>query len=310
MSIRFDNRVAIITGGGSGLGRAHAVMLAARGAKVVVNDVGGALDGSGHSRSAADGVVDSIVSAGGVACANYDSVADPAGAERVVATARERFGRLDILVNNAGILRDKTFAKMDMADFRAVVEVHLMGAVLCSHAAWPVMKEQNYGRIVMTSSGAGIYGSFGQSNYGAAKAALLGLMNVIKLEGLRNNILVNAVSPIAATRMTEAMYPKSVLPYLKPEFVSAAVAFLASEACTITGHIISAGAGYYSRSQMVESTGVFMDANAPADPDAVAAAYGRISDLSGATALNAAPELVDRAVRRFEAAPPGAELAK
>jgi NAD(P)-dependent dehydrogenase (short-subunit alcohol dehydrogenase family) len=186
--------------------------------------------------------VDSIVSAGGMACANYDSVADPAGAERLVATARERFGRLDILVNNAGILRDKTFAKMDMADFRAVVEVHLMGAVLCSRCV-AGMKEQNYGRIVMTSSGAGIYGSFGQSNYGAAKAALLGLMNVIKLEGLRNNILVNAVSPIAATRMTEAMYPKSVLPYLKPEFVSAAVAFLASEACTITGHIISAGAG-------------------------------------------------------------------
>ena len=305
MSIRFDGRVAIITGAGSGLGRAHALMLAARGAAVVVNDVGSALDGSGHSSSAADGVVETIAAAGGKACANYESVADPAGAQRLVAMARERFGRLDILVNNAGILRDKTFAKMDLGDFRAVMEVHLMGAVYCTHAAWPAMKDQNYGRIVMTSSGAGIYGSFGQSNYGAAKAALLGLMNVIKLEGARNHILVNAISPIAATRMTEAMYPKNVLPYLKPEFVSAAVAFLASEACTFSGHIISAGAGYYSRSQMVESTGVFMDANGQADPDAVAAAYGRISDLTGAVALTAAPELVNKAVRHLENAAPG-----
>jgi NAD(P)-dependent dehydrogenase (short-subunit alcohol dehydrogenase family) len=305
MPIRFDGRVAVITGAGGGLGRSHALMLAARGASVVVNDMGGALDGSGSTRSAADAVVETIVAAGGKACASYDSVSDPDGARRIIATAVERFGRLDILVNNAGILRDKTFAKMDLADFRAVMEVHLMGAVYCTHAAWPAMKAQNYGRIVMTTSGAGIWGSFGQSNYGAAKAALLGLMAVVKLEGVRNNILVNAVSPIAATRMTEALYPKDVLPRLKPEFVSAAVAFLASEQCTFSGHTISAGAGYYARSQMVESVGVIMDDAAPADPDAVAAAYGRISDLSGAVALEAAPELVERAVGRFGAATGG-----
>jgi NAD(P)-dependent dehydrogenase (short-subunit alcohol dehydrogenase family) len=305
MPIRFDHRVAVITGAGGGLGRSHALMLAARGASVVVNDMGGALDGSGGTRSAADAVVEEIVAAGGKAYASYDSVSEPEGARRIITTAIERFGRLDILVNNAGILRDKTFAKMDLADFRAVVDVHLMGAVYCTQAAWATMKAQSYGRIVMTASGAGIYGSFGQSNYGAAKAALLGLMNVIKLEGARSNILVNAVSPIAATRMTEALYPKDMLPRLKPEFVSAAVAFLSSEQCNFTGHIISAGAGYYSRSQMVESVGVVMDADAPADPDAVAAAYERISDLSGAMPLGAAPELVDRAVLRFGGAASG-----
>jgi NAD(P)-dependent dehydrogenase (short-subunit alcohol dehydrogenase family) len=299
MPVRFDSRVAVVTGAGSGLGRSHALMLASRGAKVLVNDLGGAVDGSGRSKSAADRVVAEIEASGGSAAANYDSVSDPAGAERLIAGALERFGRLDILVNNAGILRDKTFAKMELADFRAVVDVHLLGAVYCTRAAWPHMKERNYGRIVMTSSGAGLYGNFGQSNYGAAKMALVGLMNVLKLEGAKNGILVNTVAPIAATRMTEELMPKHALPHLKSEYVSAAVAYLCSEACQVSGHVISAGAGYFARTQMMEGQGVFIENGAAADPDAVAAAYERVSDLSHATPFASAPEYIDKVLGRF-----------
>jgi NAD(P)-dependent dehydrogenase (short-subunit alcohol dehydrogenase family) len=265
----------------------------------VVNDLGGAVDGSGRSNTAADRVVAEIEASGGTAAANYDSVSDPAGAERLVAGALERFGRLDILVNNAGILRDKTFAKMELADFRAVVDVHLLGAVYCTRAAWPHMKERNYGRIVMTSSGAGLYGNFGQSNYGAAKMALVGLMNVVKLEGAKNGILVNTVAPIAATRMTEELMPKHALPHLKSEYVSAAVAYLCSDVCQVSGHVISAGAGYFARTQMMEGQGVFIEDGAAADPDAVAAAYDRISDLSHATPFASAPEYIDKVLGRF-----------
>jgi len=239
------------------------------------------------------------VAAGGNATANYDSVSDPAGAERLVQSAYEHFGRLDILVNNAGILRDKTFAKMELPDFRAVVDVHLMGAVYCTRAAWPQMKERNYGRIVMTSSGAGLYGNFGQSNYGAAKMALIGLMNVIKLEGAKNGILVNAVAPIAATRMTEALMPKHALPHLKSEYVSAAVAYFCSQQCQVSGHVVSAGAGYFARTQMMEGSGVYIEGEAAGDPDAVAGAYQQISDLSHAVPFASAPEYIDKVLRRF-----------
>jgi NAD(P)-dependent dehydrogenase (short-subunit alcohol dehydrogenase family) len=299
MSIRFDGRVALVTGAGNGLGKAHALMLAARGARVVVNDLGGAVSGEGRSNSAADQVVAEIQAAGGEALANYDSVADPAGARAMVDAAVQRFSRLDILVNNAGILRDKTFAKMDIQDFRTVLEVHLMGGVLCTHAAWAVMKEQGYGRIVMTSSGAGLYGNFGQSNYGAAKMGLVGLMNVIKLEGAKNNILINSVAPIAATRMTEALMPKYALAQLKSEWVAAAVAYLASAACQVTGHVISAGAGYFARTQMMEGAGVFLDPNSTPDPDQVAAVYDQISDLSQAAPYGSAPEYIDKVLGRF-----------
>lgn len=299
MAIRFDSRVAIVTGAGSGLGRAHALLLAARGAHVVVNDMGGALDGSGGSSSAADRVVDEIRAAGGSAVASYESVADPEAARRIAATAIERFGRLDILINNAGILRDKTFAKMDLNDFRAVMDVHLMGSVYCTHAAWPHMRQRDYGRIVMTSSGAGLFGNFGQSNYGAAKMALVGLMNVLKLEGARNGILVNAVSPIAVTRMTEAGTPEHLQPHLKPEYVSAAVAYLASEACAVSGYVLSAGGGYFSRTQVVEGAGVRVEAETAGDPDSVAANFETISDLSGAVALESAPQFIERATERF-----------
>jgi NAD(P)-dependent dehydrogenase (short-subunit alcohol dehydrogenase family) len=303
MAIRFDDRVAIITGAGSGLGRSHALMLAARGAKVVVNDLGGAVDGSGRSTAAADQVAAEIAAHGGTAIANYDSVSDAAAAEHLVQSTIEHFGRLDILINNAGILRDKTFAKMELADFRAVMEVHLMGSVHCTRAAWANMKERNYGRIVMTSSGAGLYGNFGQSNYGAAKLALVGLMNVIKLEGVRNGILVNAVAPIAATRMTEALMPKHALAHLKSEYVSAAVAYLSSEQCQCSGHVISAGAGYFARTQMMEGEGAFLEGDAAADPDAVAAAYGRISDLSRAAPFASAPDYIDKVLGRFAGEP-------
>jgi len=299
MTIRFDDRVAVVTGAGSGLGRSHALLLAARGAKVMVNDLGGAVDGSGHSNTAADRVVAEISAAGGTAAANYDSVSDPATAQRLIAATIERFGKIDILINNAGILRDKTFAKMELPDFRAVTEVHLMGAVHCTRAAWPFMKERNYGRIVMTSSGAGLYGNFGQSNYGAAKMALVGLMNVIKLEGAKSGILINAVAPIAATRMTEALMPKHALAHLKSEYVSAAVAYLCSDACQVSGHVISAGAGYFARTQMMEGQGVFIDGDAAADPDMVAAAYSQISDLSRAAAFGSAPEYIDKILGRF-----------
>lgn len=303
MSIRFDGRVALVTGAGGGLGRAYALLLAARGAKVVVNDVGGALSGEGRSRSAADGVAAEIEAAGGEALSNYDSVSDPDGARAMVRAAVERFSRLDILINNAGIIRDKTFAKADLADFRAVLEVHLMGSVLCTQAAWQVMREQNYGRIVFTSSGAGLYGNFGQSSYGAAKMALVGLMNVLKLEGARNGILINCIAPIAATRMTEALMPAHALAHLKPEWVAAAVGYLASSACAASGQVISAGAGYVARAQMMEAEGIFLDEDALPDPDAVAAAYERIADLSKARPFASAPEYIDQALARFAAAP-------
>jgi NAD(P)-dependent dehydrogenase (short-subunit alcohol dehydrogenase family) len=300
MSIRFDDRVAVVTGAGSGLGRAHALLLASRGARLVINDLGGAVDGSGRSSAAADQVVAEIRSAGGDAVANYDSVSDPDGAARMVHGAIEHFGRLDILVNNAGILRDKTFVKMELADFRTVMDVHLMGSVHCTRAAWSHMKDRNYGRIVMTSSGAGLYGNFGQSNYGAAKMALVGLMNVIKLEGARNGILINAVAPIAATRMTEALMPKHALAHLKSEYVSAAVAYLCSDSCSSTGHVISAGAGYFARAQMMEGDGVFIEGEAAGDPDAVAQAYDRIADLSRAAPFASAPDYIDKVLGRFE----------
>ncbi|MDX5359749.1 MAG: SDR family oxidoreductase, partial [Alphaproteobacteria bacterium] len=229
MSIRFDGRVAIVTGAGGGLGRAHALAFAERGAKVVVNDLGGAVDGTGGSSDAAKAVVEEIRAAGGEAVANGSSVTDEAGVARLVQDAMDAYGRIDILVNNAGILRDKTFAKMTLADFRAVLDVHLMGAAICSHAVWPVMRDQGYGRIVMTTSTSGLYGNFGQANYGAGKMGQVGLMQTLKIEGEKYNIRVNAVAPVAATRMTEDLLPEDFLKLLQPERVSPAVLYLASD---------------------------------------------------------------------------------
>jgi len=305
MTISLKNRVAVVTGAGGGLGRAHALMLASRGAKVVVNDLGGALDGRGSSSAAADQVVAEIQASGGTAIPNYNSIAEEDGANALIDAAVAAFGRIDILVNNAGFLRDKTFAKADLADFRAVVDVHLFGAVYCTQRALGHMRQQKYGRIVMTSSGAGLYGNFGQTSYGAAKLALVGLMNVLKLEVQRDNILVNAVAPIAATRMTEGGMPATALSHLTPEAVAAAVTYLASEECTATGHVISAGAGYFARAAVMEGAGVFLDGADAENPDAVAANYDRIADLSGATAFSSAPDYIGRALARF-----GAETAE
>lgn len=280
MSIRFDNRVAIVTGAGGGLGRSHALALAARGAKVVVNDLGGAVDGSGSSAGAAQRVVDEIKALGGEAVADTNSVSTPETAEALVKTAIDTYGKLDIVINNAGILRDKSFSKVELADFKLVVEVHLMGSVYVTKAAWPHLQANNYGRVVMTSSASGLYGNFGQANYGSAKLGLVGLMNTIKLEGQKNDIRVNTIAPVAATRMTENLLPPAILESLKPELVTAGVLHLVQENSP-NGVILEAGAGYYSLVQIVEGAGVKLGAEATVDD--VAAAWGQISDMSKAT---------------------------
>ena len=264
MSIDFKGRVAIVTGAGGGVGRAHALALAARGARVVVNDLGGARDGSGGSVSAAEAVVAEIRDAGGEAIANGASVTDFDAVQAMVAQAMDTWGRVDVLVNNAGILRDKTFAKMDLADFRLVVEVHLMGAVHCTKAVWPIMQAQKYGRIVMTTSSTGLYGNFGQTNYGAAKLALVGLMQTLGLEGEKHGIRVNCLAPTAATRMTQDLMPQSVLDALGPEAVVPAMLVLASEGAP-TRTILCAGAGSVEAAHITLTQGAWigLDAQAP-----------------------------------------------
>ena len=255
--IRFDGKVAIVTGAGGGLGRQHALELARRGAKVVVNDLGGSVDGSGGSSSAADAVVAEIKAAGGEAISNGSSVTDDAGVALMVKQAMDTWGRIDILIANAGILRDKSFSKMELADFELVVNVHLMGTVKPVKAVWEIMREQNYGRIVVTTSSSGMYGNFGQSNYGAAKLGIIGFMNTIKLEGQKNNIHINAISPVAATRMTENLMPAEVLERLKPEYVTPGVVYLASEEAP-NGAILTAGAGAFALSRIYETEGVYL----------------------------------------------------
>jgi NAD(P)-dependent dehydrogenase (short-subunit alcohol dehydrogenase family) len=279
MGIDFEGQVAIVTGAGGGLGRQHALALAARGAKVLVNDLGGARDGSGASASAAEAVVAEIRAAGGEAMANSASVTDFAAVQAMVAQAVAAWGRVDILVNNAGILRDKTFAKMEIADFELVVDVHLMGAVHCSKAVWGLMNAQKYGRIVMTTSSSGLYGNFGQSNYGAAKMALVGLMQTLALEGAKNNIHVNALAPTAATRMTEGLMPEAVLAALKPEAVVPAMLVLASrEAPTRT--ILCAGAGTFEAAHITLTQGVWLGADGQT-PERLAARLAEVTDAAG-----------------------------
>ncbi|SLN34821.1 SDR family oxidoreductase [Oceanibacterium hippocampi] len=282
MTIRLDGRVAIVTGSGQGLGRAHALALAERGARVVVNDPGGALDGSGATHRAADSVVEEIRAAGGEAVAAYESVAEATEAAAIVAKAVETFGRLDILVNNAGILRDKSFQKMDPADFEAVLRVHLLGSAFVSHAAFPLMREQGYGRIVMTTSAAGLYGNFGQANYAAAKMGLIGLMNALKIEGAKYGIKVNTIAPVAATRMGETIFPEAILKRLDPAYVAALVSYFASEACEASGDIVECGAGFYAKVQVIEATGHRFPDVASASPEAIAEHYAAISDMTGA----------------------------
>jgi NAD(P)-dependent dehydrogenase (short-subunit alcohol dehydrogenase family) len=298
MTLRLDGRVAVVTGAGAGLGREHALLLARQGAKVVVNDLGGGLDGAGADETAAAAVVREIAAAGGEAVASFDSVASEAGAGRIIETALKAFGRLDILVNNAGILRDRTFAKMDLDDFRAVLDVHFWGTLYCTRAAWPILNAQKYGRVVMTTSVSATSGNFGQSNYGAAKEAILGLMRTLALEGARNDVGVNAISPGALTRMTGpdgADHP--IVRQMDPARVSPAVAWLASERCDVSGMIITAAAGGFGRLHYFESEGVQFDNRAPITVEMFDRQFERIADL--ATAAPTKPGVDGRVAERL-----------
>ena len=277
MTVSFADQVAIVTGAGGGLGRCHALELARRGAKVVVNDLGGAMDGSGGSSAAAEVVVAEIEAMGGDALANGGSVSDRAGAQSMVDDAMNAWGRVDVLINNAGILRDKSFSKMTLDDFDMVINVHLLGAAYCSHAVWPIMREQNYGRILMTTSPTGLYGNFGQTNYGAAKLGQVGLMNSLKIEGAKNNIHTNTIAPVAATRMTENLMPEEVLEKLGPELVTPAALFLVSSDAP-NGVILQAQGGTFSLAGVFENDGVNIGVDATVED--IAANYESIVDMS------------------------------
>ena len=295
MNILFVNQVAIVTGAGAGLGRQHAIAFAARGAKVVVNDFGANRDGSGGSSEAALAVVEEIKQAGGTAIANGANVADLAQVQAMVAQTLEAFGRIDILVNNAGILRDKSFHKIEMSDFDAVLGVHLMGSVNCSKAVWDTMRAQNYGRIVMTTSAAGLYGNFGQTNYGAAKAALVGLMNVLHQEGQKNNIRINTLAPLAATRMTMELLPPAVQEALKPERVTPGVLFLCSENAP-SKTILSAGGGAFAAATIMEAAPFYIK-DADLTPECIAENFAKISDWSTAQPYESADQEIQRFVQ-------------
>jgi NAD(P)-dependent dehydrogenase (short-subunit alcohol dehydrogenase family) len=280
MSIDFKGRVAIVTGAGAGLGRCHALELAKRGAKVVVNDLGGSRDGVGSGDAAAVKVVNEIKAMGGEAVPNFDNVATVKGGENIVKTAVDAFGKVDILINNAGILRDKSFTKMDEESWDAVMNVHLKGAFCVTKPAFEIMRANNYGRIVMTTSGAGIFGNFGQANYAAAKCGVVGLTNVLKIEGAKYNIKTNILAPIAATRMTEDIMPPPLLEKLKPEFVTPVVIYMCSEQCQDSGTIINAGAGYFSKSAILTGPGAILtDGKTIPTCDDVAAAWAKITNM-------------------------------
>ncbi|MDX1405570.1 MAG: SDR family NAD(P)-dependent oxidoreductase [Woeseiaceae bacterium] len=299
MSIRFDDRVVIVTGSGHGLGKCHALEFARRGARVVVNDLGAGLDGSGGGSDAAQAVVAEIEAAGGEAITNGANVADYAQVESMVSDTMDRWGRVDVLVNNAGILRDKTFGKMQLDDFKAVVDVHLHGSVNCTKAVWPHMVEQEYGRVVLTSSSSGIYGNFGQTNYAAAKMALVGFMNALWLEGRKHNIKVNSLSPIAATRMTEGLIPEHILAMLAPEAVTPAVVFMASENAP-DRQIIAAGAGVYARVVIQETPGVFLPED-QRDAEHIAQAWEQIASTDGQVELMVGSEQTTKHIAKVAA---------
>ncbi|SFC28267.1 SDR family NAD(P)-dependent oxidoreductase [Tropicimonas isoalkanivorans] len=295
MTVRFDGQVALVTGAGAGLGRAHAMLLAERGAKVVVNDPGGTIDGRAGDAAAADKVVEEIRAAGGEAVANYASVADREGATSIVTTAIEAFGGIHIVVNNAGILRDKTFIKMELDDFETVMQVHFNGTVYVTKAAWPHLIEQGYGRVVFTTSGSGLVGSYGQSNYGAAKTAMLGLMNNLKNEKKKADIQINMVSPVAGTRMTQGIIDEKQFALSTPERVAPAVAWLASKECDFSGETIAAGAGYFARIRLMKSRGLTCDPDTMPTIEDLVARKDDIMDLEGATAYTTTLDAETRA---------------
>ena len=283
MAIRFDNKVAIVTGAGGGIGKEHALELAKRGAKVVVNDLGGSVDGSGAS-DAANEVVELIKSEGGEAISNGASVTDLDAVKAMVNETMEEWGRIDILVNNAGILRDKSFHKVTLEDFNLVMDVHFQGSLNCTHTIYPIMREQEYGRIIFTSSASGVYGNFGQTNYGSAKMAMIGLMNTLKLEGQNKNIFTNSITPVAYTRMTEGLIPEDFGKNLSSEFITPAVIYLASEEAP-NGVTIAAGAGVFSRILIHETMGVSLGMGEDMTPENIHANWDKISDMTEARAL-------------------------
>ncbi len=287
MTIQFNDQVVIVTGAGGGLGRAHALEFAKRGAIVVVNDIGGGVDDGGDEQAPADAVVAEIEALGGRAVADRASVTDNDSVKKLVADTYEQFGRIDVLVNNAGILRDKTFRKMPLEAFQAVVAVHLTGSVNMTHAVWPIMVEQNYGRIVMTTSSTGLYGNFGQSNYAAAKLALVGLVNALKLEGEKYDIRCNALAPVAYTRMTAGLLPDEADKILTPERVSPAVIYLAGKEAP-NGIILSAGGGGFAKAEIVESAGRYLGADATAED--IQNNWEGIADMNEAQALRVGRE--------------------
>ena len=276
MSIRYDGQVAIVTGAGNGLGKSHAIQLAARGAKVVVNDLGGSVDGSGGGSEASLAVVAEIEAAGGEAMAHGANVADFEQVQDMVAKTMDRWGRVDILVNNAGILRDKSFGKGSLDDFKLVLDVHLMGSVNCTKACWDIMREQNYGRIVVTTSSSGLYGNFGQTNYGAAKMGVIGMMNTLAQEGAKNNVRINALAPTAGTRMTEGLIPEKAFDLMTPETVTPAVLYLVSQDAP-TRTILAAGAGAFAVSKIIETDGVYLD-ESEQTPEGIAAHWEAIAN--------------------------------
>lgn len=290
--IRFDGKVAIITGAGAGLGKTYALEFAKRGAKVVVNDLGGARDGSGESHNAADSVVNEIKDAGGEAVANYDNVASIDGGESIINTALDSYGGIDILVNNAGILRDRSFHKMSEEEWDSVISVHLKGSFATTRAALPHMREKGYGRIIMTTSVSGLLGNFGQSNYGAAKMGLVGMMNCLKIETAKYDIKINAVAPNAYSRMTEDVFPEQLHDKMKAEFNSPIVLYLCSEQCQDSGMIFSMGAGWFGRVSVVAAPGVCLgDTNREITPEEVRDSWSKISDLSEAKPMGSGSEI-------------------
>ncbi len=297
MTIRFDNKVAIVTGAGGGLGREYALELARRGAKIVVNDLGSARDGTGHSDSAL-AVVEEIKALGGEAMSNGGNVAEFAQMQEVVAKAKEAWGGVHILINNAGILRDKSFAKMEMADFELVVKVHLIGSANCSKAVWDLMREQNYGRILMTASSTGLYGNFGQANYGAAKLGLAGLTKTLYLEGAKNNVKVNTIAPIAGTRMTEDILPPEAFKAFDPVNVVPAALYLVSEDAP-SNVIMGAGAGYFHTANVTLTRGMILP-ESERTPEGVAAHWAEISDRTGETVPQSGSEQSMAVMQRLQ----------
>lgn len=296
MSLDFKDKVAIVTGSGNGIGKGYALELAKRGAKVVVNDLGGTVDGSGGSLSAADAVVQEIETAGGEAMANGANVAKQEDVKAMVEATMEKWGRVDILINNAGILRDKSFGKMEWSDFEAVINVHLLGSALCAHSVFPIMKEQEFGRIVMTSSSSGLFGNFGQTNYAAAKMGVIGLMNTLKLEGAKYNIHTNSIAPTAKTRMTEHLFPAEFAEKLDLKYIIPAVIFLASEKAP-NGEILEAGGGVVANTYVMETMGKYFGTDENFTAEAVANHWAEITDTTDARRLTQGGEV---AIKHFE----------